>query len=400
MARGKGEGSVYKAANGLWTVSLELPSYDGKRRRKVIRAATKRAALDKLQGAKADLQERGDLTTNSATTEQWFLTWLGIKASQARPNTVAGYRSVAIKHIIPGIGPKVKLEKVTPAHVRKVHKKILDAGLTSTYALNAHRVMSSAFNAAVNEGLMRRNPAELTPAPRATATQQEALSVPESLALLEATLTSPLGPVWATALLTGARRGEVLGLERDRVTDVLDLSWQLQRIIWAHGCKRSCGRKRGVDCPSRHLDIPADYEYRPIDGGLYLVRPKSRDGWRIIPLVDPLKSILELHLSSHGHDLAFHRDGRPFDPDQVTNAWQDALATVGVEKHVVMHGLRHTAVDLLYMAGVPEDLIREIVGHSSRAMTRRYKTKGNRERLTAAMQQMSALVSFDARTTS
>lgn len=399
MSRGKGEGSIYKATNGLWTVALELPSYDGKRRRKVIRATTKRAALDKLQAAKKDLTERGDLTTNTITVEQWFTTWLDTMTGHIRPSTIRGYRSVVKNHIIPALGPKTRIEKVTPQHVRKVQKKILSEGLTSTYALNAHRVMSSAFNAAVREGHISTAPTARTLAPRTDTKPAEALTAAEALKLLEQTLHTPYGPVWATALLTGARRGEVIGLERDRTGDLMEISWQLQRIIWDHGCQGRCGRKRGTDCPDRKISVPPDYDYRHVEGGLYMVRPKSRDGWRIIPLVDPLRTLLDAHLASHNHELVFNRDGRPFDPDQTTAAWAAALEPLGIDKDVVLHGLRNTAVDLLYLAGVPEDLIREIVGHSTLAMTRRYKTKRNVERLREAMQQMAALVPFDARAT-
>lgn len=398
MTRGKGEGAVYKASNGLWTAALELPSYDGKRRRKVIRATTKRAVLEKLQAAKQDLSERGDIITNTVTVQQWFTAWLNTMPDHIRPNTISGYKSVVKNHIVPALGPKTRLEKVTPQHVRKVQKKILAEGLTSTYALNAHRVMSSAFNAAVREGHISTAPTSRTLAPRTSTYTPEALTAPEALALLEKTINTPMGPVWATSLLTGARRGEVIGLERDRTGDYLEISWQLQRIVWQHGCDGGCGRKRGTDCPSRRIETPPDYEYRHLEGGLFLVRPKSRDGWRIIPLVEPLKTLLNAHLNSHTHDLVFNRNGRPIDPDQATSAWTAALKSVDIDKHVVLHGLRNTAVDLLYLAGVPEDIIREIVGHSNVAMTRRYKSKRNIERLRDAMQQMAALVQFDAQT--
>ena len=60
-------------------------------------------------------------------------------------------------------------------------------------------------------------------------------------------------------------------------------------------------------------------------------------------------------------------------------------------REVKLHGLRHTTADLLYLAGVPEDLITEILGHSTRAMSRAYKSKGNDLRLRQAMATMSAM---------
>lgn len=400
--RGKGEGAVYRVPKDLskplkyWTAVLELPSADGTRRRKVIRRKSKSELLTELGKARADLEKRGDLPTKTTSVEQWFTYWLGQAAKEVRPATMTGYRSTVTNHIIPGLGPKTKLDKITAATVRKVHDRILDKGLTSTYALNAHRIMSASFEVAVKEGRIGRNPAALTAAPRKNVPQLDVLDLPESLALLQYTLEDPERVRWATFLLTAARRGEVLGLERDRIGDVIDLSWQLQRITYSHGCKSKCGFKRGVDCPDRKIVVPADYEYRQVVGGLYWTRPKSRKGWRVIPLVDPLRSILERHLATAPENkfgLVFARpDGRPYDPDQDTAAWRAVMKSqFGDDRSVRLHDLRHTTVDLLYLAGVPEDLIQEIVGHSTRSMSREYKSRGNIERLTRAMEKMSLL---------
>ncbi len=42
MARGKGEGSIYKQADGLWAAAITLPpGPGGKQRRKVVRRKSK-----------------------------------------------------------------------------------------------------------------------------------------------------------------------------------------------------------------------------------------------------------------------------------------------------------------------------------------------------------------------
>lgn len=396
--RGKGEGAVYRVPKDrskplqYWTGTVELPpGPNGERRRKVIRRKNKTelvAELDKLRG---ELRERGDLPTAGTTVERWFRYWLdNIAAKKVRPNTLDGYRRTSENHIIPAIG-KVKLEKVTAAHVRRVHDAIVEKGNNSTTALLAHRTMSISFKAAVREGRLGRNPATLTDAPRKAATSLEALDLPEAIRLLGHLSGHPQGALWATVLLTGARRGEVIGLERDRVGDVLDLSWQLLRL-----------KKTDVDGKP---DVPADYEYRHLTGGLYLTRPKSSTSWRVIPLIDPLKLILEKHLAATPENewgLVFLRPKgvnnrhntakpRPYSPDLAGKDWRDVLAAAGIDKDVRLHDGRHTTVDLLYAAGVPDDLIQEIVGHSTRMMTQAYKSLRNRERLTAAMEQFSAL---------
>lgn len=385
--RGKGEGAVYRVPKDkaqplkYWCAAVELPSHDGTRRRKVVRRKNKAELLAELARVRGDLEERGDLPTRTQTVEQWFRYWVGqVAAKEVRPNTLDGYRRTVENHIIPAIG-NVKLDKVTPAHVRRVHTAIESKGLSSTTALLAHRTMSVSFKVALREGRIGRNPAELTAAPRKAATQLHALDLNESIQFLSYAASDPnMGARWATALLTGARRGEVIGLERDRVGEVLDLSWQLLRLAKTD--------REGKP------DVPADYEYRHVAGGLYLTRPKASKSWRIIPLIDPLRTILERHIAASEDNpwgLVFTANGRPISPDQDSRNWRKALAAAGIEKDVRLHDARHTTVDLLYAAGVPEDLISEIVGHSTRTMTQSYKSLRNRERLTSAMRQLSAL---------
>src|SRR6185437_6445058 len=103
-------------------------------------------------------------------------------------------------------------------------------------------------------------------------------------------------------------------------------------------------------------------------------RPKTRAGWRVVPLVEPLKSILDRYRDTGPHNpygLLFARpNGLPYDPDFVTKLWGRIREAAGITRNVRVHDLRHTTVDLLYAAGVDETSITAIIGHSSRAMSR------------------------------
>lgn len=388
------------ATTGLYEYIFELaPTFtpEGKkiRHRKPVRRKNKKDLIAEVERLEAELITHGELVTDKLTVKQWFDRWLTEVSKEKRPNTMTNYRSVVKQHVIPALGPSTKLDKINADKIRSVYKAMSDKGLSSTYMLNAHRIMSSSFNDAVRERKLLVNPTSLVKAPRAAVITLDVLDTQESIRLLRHVSDLPGGARWATALLTGVRRGEAIGLEVDRLGDYIDLSWQMQRLTYAHGCKPHCGAKRGADCAERYFVVPDGYEARRISGGLHLVRPKSNKGWRIVPLVDPLRSILERHLAStpeNQHGLVFTNDGRPIDPDQDTKAWNRVLQEVFPGRKVRLHDLRHAAVDLLYEAGVPEDLILEIVGHSTRAMTRAYKAKGNQGRLTAAMTQMSQLL--------
>jgi len=389
--RGKGEGSLFKDARGFWTVRIELPrGVDGRRRQKVIRRKDKSAALNEMDALKSELRKHGDLPTASLTLERWLRRWIDdIAPTEIRPKSYAAYKSTVDGWIIPLIGHH-KIDSLTADHVRHMFKEIQSTpkahGLRgkkdlppgtpmvgADTAIKAHAVLSSALKTAMREGKATRNVCEMVDPPRKAKVEQAALSTNQAIELMAHLTARTDRALWACYLLTGARRGEILGLEADRVTDSLDLSWQLQRIT----------------------DIskaPADYEYRHMRGTIYLTRPKSQSGQRVIPLVEPLRSILALHMHGRGDGLVFTRDGEPWDPDAATDEWAKLLAGAGLPSDVVLHGARHTAVDLLDAAGVDWDTIKDIVGHSTTKMSKAYRSKPDMKRLTGALEQMSKML--------
>lgn len=396
MKRSQQSPIFWREDKQLWVAVLELPSKGGKRRRKHVYGATVEEVKVKLKPERRTLEDRGDLPTGSPTAEWWFNYWIkNVAPTTTRPNTLVGYESVVRNHIIPALGKK-KLSKLTPDDIRQVHDRILNTPkkqsapdgpkLSTSYALNAHRIMARALKIAEREGKIGRNPCDLMDAPRKRKPELETLDITEAKQVLRKAAEAldapgdydPMPMLYAYYLLTACRRGEALGLQWDRVSTYLDVNVQLQRI-------RDVGA------------APADYTPKHLEKNFYLVDTKTAAGNRVLPLVDPLKAMLALHserasVSSHG--LVFcHPDGTPIDPDSVTVGWQRWLARSGITgKHVRLHDLRHTTVDLLYEAHVPEDIIIEIVGHSTRMQSRSYKVRRSDPRLTSAMEALSDLL--------
>ena len=384
--RDAGSGGLYQDSRGLWTASVTLPPdpVTGKRRRKVVRAVDRGVAQDRLKKLRADLDRTGDLPTSSPTLETWLRTWLRtISAKRVRPSTQVNRESDVRLHIVPAIG-RYRLDKLTPAHVIRMHDAITGKGRSSTTALRCHRLLHVALRDAMRAGRVTRNVAgpEHVDAPPAAVSEVTPLTPDEAIRVLAAASTDRWGARWAMSLLTGARRGEVLGLEADRIdwqAGTVTLSWQLQRLRWEHGCQDragdlTCGRKRGADCPRRHFVAPANFEKRQVHGGLHLIRPKTRTGWRVIPLTEPLASILSRYQTAHpGAGLVFtDDDGLPIDPRDDGARWKALLAGAGID-HVRMHDVRHTAATLLLTLGVDQRVVMQILGHNSAAITQHYQ---------------------------
>lgn len=405
----KGDGSVYQQArDGLWRGAITLPpAPDGKRRRKVVTSTTRAGALEKLKLVKRELLVQGDINTKSLTLEIWLDEWFARVLEEVRPKTAASYRTTIEQYIKPSIGSK-QVKNLTPDHVRQMLKYVDSKGLSSRSAQLSYQVLSLALKAAYRDGHALKNVADLVNRPRLTKAKLTVLSGNDGVKVLEAVSGDRLGSRWAAALLTGARQGELLGLELNRVGEDLDLSWQLQRLTWEHGCEGACNVARGAECPKRKVTHPKDWESRHLTGGLWLSRPKSDAGWRIIPLVDPLRSIIERRLEvaqtePNPHGLLWTNgpnrqgvlDGSPIDPSKDNKAWHDVLARAGVPD-ARLHDARHTAASLLRKAGVPIGTITKIMGHSSHAMSEQY-IDYDREQLKLALTNMSALMAVEGR---
>ena len=374
--RARGEGALfYNQSRGLWVGRIQLPPGPLGEPRRIERTAKTQAALQKkMSELRKQLEQQGDLHTRALKVDEWLDYWFRVVVTPTRrPKTAASYQS-NLKHVRETIG-RVRLPDVKPEHIRRVLAHMREKGLSSTSMRNVHSVMAAAFGDAEREGRIPRNPVELVPAPSKAVAKLEVLTPAEAVRLLETFSYDPAGALWATFILTGARRGEVLGLQWDRVTDELDLSWQLQRITDGQ-------------------QLPDGFEYQHLTDGLYLTRPKTRAGWRIVPLVDPLLSILERYRETgpkNPHGLVFARaDGNPLDPDYITKLWPKIREAAGITKNVRVHDLRHTTADLLYAAGIDEVSITALLGHSSRQMSRAYKSRSDVEALKRSMLQLSA----------
>jgi integrase len=380
--RQRGEGSVFKRSDGQWVGSLDLGYIDGKRRRKTVYGKTQGEAVKKLSEARR-AQAAGHVTTASMTVGKWMPYWLEkIAGARVKPRTLATYRSYSEQYVVPAIG-KVRLDRLTAAHVLAVHDKARADGRSETTANHAHWILHSALKDAQKHGKASRNVAELADTPATAASDRRALTLPEVLAVLASVQHDRLASRWLMAFMTGARQGEALGLTWDSVdfaAERIAFDWQLQRVPYRHGCDPACGR-RADRCDKRRVDIPARYEWRHLEGNQYLLRPKTKKSRRVIDLPPPLHAALldrnalyRAEASEYGtdHGLVWPRpDGRPIDGRADYMDWQGRLRLSGIPP-LPLHSARHSTATLLDAFGVPQHIVMSILGHSDVTTTRGY----------------------------
>ena len=157
-------------------------------------------------------------------------------------------------------------------------------------------------------------------------------------------------PVYYTAVSTGLRQAELLGLRwRDIDLDMLSLSvsqvlYKRRGVCQFKEPKTSHSRRRVAMTPKLALFLR---EYRAERESLY-----RQLGKELTP-----------------DDLVFANvEGRPLDPSVLSHDFARIAKRNGLE-HVRFHDLRHTFASLMLLRGAKPKIISEALGHASVAFT-------------------------------
>lgn len=405
----KGEGTVYqRKSDNMWVCAIDLGTDEtGRRRRKTVTAKNKADLIAKRRKLIRDLEDGIDIIHTNMTVAAWLDRWhQDIAKARLHPGVWTNYRTHLDRHIKPAIG-KQKLADLGPAHIRAMHKRIADTPsrngggkVSGSLVLACHSVLAKALKDAVREGLIRDNPCDRVDRPVPKYQQREPLTADDAKQLLLSSGESgdPLAAMWATALLTGSRQSELMGLTWDRVnldTGTIDLEWQLQHLPSRHGCTKPggeprCGIKRAGMCPQRILDVPDGFEHQHVHRSLCFTRPKTSTSIRYIPipplLVQALATHRETAIDNEWGLVWARKDGTPYGHREIQIAWKAAVEKAGLPP-CHMHATRHTTASLLLELGVPMEVIAQILGHSTILTTRGY-AHANLEMAQKAMAQL------------
>ena len=288
---------------------------------------------------------------------EWLNEWLnGYVKTNCSPRTLDGYRSIVERHLIPNLG-MIPLSQVQPQHIQPYYARALSDGrtdgkgaLSSRSVLHIHRVLFQALNYAVRQGLLIRNPAQLVDPPRAKKSKMKTLIPQEVSMLLNVAQDTHYYPIIHTAVKTGLRQAELLGLRwRDLDLDLVSLSvtqvlYKRRGICQFKEPKSEHSRRRLGLSPSLALFL-REYRTERETECLLLGKLLSED------------------------DLVFGNvDGTPIDPGTLTHNFARIARRAGLPS-TRFHDLRHTFASLMLLAGIHPKIVSEALGHSSVAFT-------------------------------
>ena len=343
--RSNGEGSVYRTAEGRWRASLILSHPDGDQRlRRVVSGRSRAEVVRKLAALKL---ESGAGFASGETTGAYLARWIEAVRPRLRPATQREYARHIRSYFTPLL--EVPLTALTPGHVERVMADMTARGLSPMTAAHARATLRRALHDAQRDGLVGRNVASLARPPRVTRREMHPLSAAQVREMVEATRDDELGPLWALAVGSGLRLGELLGL-----------TWQdidpAQLVV-----RRAMARGH--------------------DGGWALAEPKTTRSRRTIMLPAIARDALSRRKTRQEADrqaagsawqdrggLVFtDAVGRPLKPPDVSDEWRRTRRRHGLT--VRLHDLRHTFASLLLGAGAPLKVVSDALGHSTIAIT-------------------------------
>ncbi|MCL2471311.1 MAG: tyrosine-type recombinase/integrase [Propionibacteriaceae bacterium] len=354
----RGEGSIFQIETGLkkgqWCGQVTTGYKDNKRVRKSVFAPTETACLKKVNDLKQDLA-RGIMTDNTSLSD-WIEYWLSeICPHRLSPKTLYEYRNKMRLYVVPVIG-RTSLRRLTPNHIRDVHKEMRNKNLSENTILQTHRILSRCLKVAEREGKMKHNPASLTDAPSRQMNPTPILSVDQARKVLANASDEREFARLTCALVLGIRQGEALALTWD-----------------------------DVDFTNATLRVDESVSRIP-GSGLVTKDPKTRSSKRTLPLPGPTLAVFKAWYAKSAGNSPYVFPGQHSGPEgqkRDWKMWRDSLKRAGVP-HVPLHGARGTAASTMLAMKIPERVIADILGHARVDITMtHYLHSDDQQRLTA-----------------
>lgn len=356
-----GEGQIRQRSDGRWESRMTV-DVGGVRKRVSFYGATAEDVREQMEGGRdrADREEpiRDSTRRFADYAEHWLDNVLDV--SDRAVATKSLYRRLTRTHLIPALGGK-PLGGLVKSDLEALLGRLKRKGLSQSSIKQCYLVLRMTLTSAVADGLIASNPAAKITTPQVDREEADFLTPVQSRALLAALGDLRYADAVRLALATGMRRGEVAGLKWSDV----DLRKGQLRV------RRTLNR---------------------IDGELVCSTPKTEKSRRTVPLTAATVTMLKSHRAAQAAERLVAGD-RWVDEDWVfatafggcTDPRLSVLRTVeiaakravwvddeGVEHTGLTasaHALRHAAGSAMVDAGASLPTVRDILGHSSVAIT-------------------------------
>jgi integrase len=370
----------WDAARGCYTGQLSLgrdPETGRRKRSPKVHAPTWDECQSLLDEMRAELSRTGTVARRDVTVEMVLRDLMASPpAGWASPLTLRGNKN-RIAWVTAALGG-IRLQRLTVGQVERMLRDMAAGGYSSDSLRRARALLARAIRRAERDGLVHRNVADLADVPRGTTRQSKAMTLDQ----VRAVLALDLAPFWrayfVTAIATGLRPGEMLGLR-----------WQ--DVSFTEGTIRVRACLKALPGPGGHRVLTLA-ELKTARSRRTMALP--RDAAAVLRALKAQQAQARLRLGAAYADsgLVFADwRGRPCWAGDVRRDFGRLCEQAGLGKGWHPHETRHTWVSLLSEAGTDLEDIADAAGHVTSAVTRNVYRHQLADKLTRASAAMDAI---------
>ena len=363
--RSRGEGTVYHRPDGRWEAALPKSMTGGKRVCKYAKTERETKAL--LKKLVSDFENGLNIASARRTVGDYLEAhFRDVVQVHRRAGTIRSYRQTMDSHILPALG-NIPLEKLDPPTVRAFLNDRIRSGLSANTVRIIRANLAAALKQAERDGLIRRNPVGLCPVPKVERTEQQFLDEDKARKLLDVCADRKFGVAFVVAIMTGLRKGELLGLrwqDIDLETGTVNVVNQLQRVEKPDRIRKDQRGERGENSELKLVPLKTAKSRRTVilpPGALELLKQHKaeqmiqasmmEDGWKQTGFVFTSEI------------------GTPVEPRNLNKAFKGALKSAGLPQDIRVHDLRHSTASLMLAKGVDLKVVSDQLGHSTIRLT-------------------------------